>query len=231
MTHHRLLLVPGLGLDARAWRPTAQGLARHGIGPGRARVVRLPGYGLPATTGADLGPAAAASRLLEHPLGPEPVVLAGHSAGCQVVARAAALAPQRVAALVLVGPTTDPRAAGWPHLAVRWARTAVHEPVRQVPGLLRQWAGTGARPMARAMASARRDRIDRTLVEVGQPVLLLRGPHDAIAPADWLAALARSGPPGARRTAVTLERGAHMVPSVQGGLVAEQVARFLATLR
>ena len=231
MKSPRLLLVPGLGLDARAWQPTSQALAVRGIGPQRVEVARLPGYGLPASSGADLGPAAAASRLLERHLGPEPVVLAGHSAGCQVVARAGALAPRRVAALVLVGPTTDPRAAGWPRLAARWARTAAREPLRQVPGLLRQWAGTGARPMARAMASARRDRLDRTLAEVGQPVLLLRGPHDAIAPADWLAALARSAPPGARRTTVTLDRGAHMVPSVQGDLVAEQVASFLTTLR
>lgn len=230
MTQTDLVLVPGLGLDERAWRPTVEALSTRGLDADRVRVAHLPGYGLPAVAGPDLGPEATARRLLESALGPEPVVLAGHSAGCQVVAHTAALAPDRVAALVLVGPTTDPRAAGWPRLAARWARTALHEPKRQVPALVRQWSGTGLRPMARAMTAARRDRIDRTLRDVDQPVLLLRGPRDAIAPADWLDVLARDGRPDARRTAVTLERGAHMVPFVHGDLVAEKVADFLAAL-
>jgi pimeloyl-ACP methyl ester carboxylesterase len=51
-------------------------------------------------------------------------VLLGHSASCQIVVQAAVRDPHRVTALVLVGPTTDPRARSWLGLAGRWLRTA-----------------------------------------------------------------------------------------------------------
>ena len=57
----------------------------------------------------------AAERLLDTSLpAGERSVLIGHSSSCQVVAHAGALAPERVTGLLLVGPTTDPRAATWP---------------------------------------------------------------------------------------------------------------------
>jgi hypothetical protein len=45
--------------------------------------------------------------------------------------------------LVLVGPTTDPRAARWPALAVRWLRTA---PWERPPDRSRFWRATTFRP-------------------------------------------------------------------------------------
>lgn len=52
------------------------------------------------------------------------------------MAHAAALAPDRAAALVLAGPTTDPRSAGWARLVGRWSVTAALEPAWQVPSLV-----------------------------------------------------------------------------------------------
>src|SRR4051812_37373856 len=84
----RLVLVPGLGLDARS-----AARVRDRV---QAEVTLLPGMGL-------AGPVPAvdvlAARLLAS-LGEGPVVLVGHSQSCQVVA-AAALDP-RVAAVVLL---------------------------------------------------------------------------------------------------------------------------------
>ena len=220
-----LLLVPGLGLTAEAWAPTLQHLSAHGLGRTRVEVVALPGYGLPARRGESLEPALLARSLLDRCAPGRPAVLAGHSASCQVVAHTAAQAPDRVAGLILVGPTTDPRAATWPRLVARWLRTAAHEPPRQIPSLLRQYSRTGLSTMARAMDTARRDRLDRALRAVDCPILLVRGRRDRIVPQDWLATLARARPEG-RRTAVTLERGAHMVPLVHGDLVAGAIGEF-----
>jgi pimeloyl-ACP methyl ester carboxylesterase len=223
----RLRAVPGLGLDAAAWRPTLEAL---GLGAGA--VTLLPGYGVPVRVGDPVDPALVAARLLDRLPADPPggVVLAGHSSSCQVVAHAARLAPERVAALVLVGPTTDPRATSWPGLAARWLRTAAHEDPRQVPGLVWQYHRTTLRSMLRVMDASRRDRVDATLATVSAPVLLLRGRHDRICPADWLHGLARSAPPGADRTVVTLPRGAHMVPITHPQRTARQVAELLLSL-
>jgi pimeloyl-ACP methyl ester carboxylesterase len=74
------------------------------------------------------------------------------------------------------------------------------------------------------MGAARRHRIESPLLAASCPVLVLRGPHDRIAPADWVATLARITAHG---TAVTLAAGAHMVPLTEPEAVAACVARFL----
>jgi pimeloyl-ACP methyl ester carboxylesterase len=144
-----------------------------------------------------------------------------------VVAEAAVRAPDRVAALVLVGPTTDPRAAGWAGLAVRWLRTAAHERPGQVPLLVDAYARTGLATMARAMQAARRHRLDHALAAVQCPVLVVRGPHDAICPAGWAARLAATAPAGRTET---LPAGGHMVPVTHPGDLAVRIAAFLTAL-
>ena len=211
-------MVPGLGLGPEDWDPTVRGLERRGVEARRMAVATLPGYG-EAVGGADpLDPRGAAHRLVDTALpAGERHVLLGHSSSCQVVVHAAVLTPERVAGLVLVGPTTDPRGATWPRLARRWLATALHETPRQLPSLVRQYRRTGLLHMLRVMDTARHDRIDKTLREVRCPVHVLRGPHDRIAPPDWCTALGPS---------VTLPRGGHMVPLTDGELVASEVHRF-----
>ena len=223
-----LRLVPGLGLDEAAWRPTVESLP-----PAWRRdleVALLPGYGERATRAADLRPAALAEMLLDRWCPPDAtVVLAGHSAGCQIVAEAARRRPDRVAGLVLVGPTTDPRARSWSSLARRWLATARHESVGEVPTLLRQYARTGLWTMARAMDAARRDDVRESVRGSRCPVLVVRGPRDRICPADWAGDLAElAGHPAGNRQSrsVTLAAGAHMVPLTHGPLVARELERF-----
>lgn len=215
----RLVLVPGLGLGSESWAPTLRAL--HGVGivdPCRTTTALLPGYGRPAARGHSLAPADLAAGLLDQ-VASGPVVLVALSAGCQVAAHAALQGGDRVSALVLVGPTTDPRAATWPRLVRRWLATARHESPRQVPTLARQYRRTGLRSMARAMDAARRDRIEDVLTSLGCPVLTLRGRHDAIAPVTWLDRL-----PG---DSAVVAGGAHMVPWTHGEEVGELIADFL----
>lgn len=227
----RLLLVPGIGLGPEAWQSTL----RHLGDRLSAQVEALPGYGLPADGHEDLRPEVLAERLGAVLDGAgaspgEPSVLVGHSASCQVVVHAAGCRPDRVRGLVLIGPTTDPRASTWPRLAARWLATARHEDPRQVPALVKQYHRTGLSSMRRAMDAARHDRIEVALAATSCPVLVVRGLHDRICPPIWSEQVAGAATAGARSDAVTLPRGGHMVPLTRGRLVAEEIREFLRRL-
>jgi pimeloyl-ACP methyl ester carboxylesterase len=218
-----VVAVPGLGLSRRTAQRTLDRLPNPGT------VVELPAFGLPAPPTATLHPADLAEQLLrriDKPRLAHPVLL-GHSASCQIVAHAAARAPDRVRALILVGPTTDPKAAAWPALAGRWLRTAGWERPWQVPLLLRDYRRTGLRTMARGMNTTQSDRIDHTLVGVRCPVLVIRGRHDRIAPRQWADDLAAR--PGLG-SAQTLPGGAHMLPLTHPRELAGCISAFLRTV-
>lgn len=217
-----LTVVPGLGLDARSWGPTLGAL-----GVDDAAVRTLPGYGRPVRPVDPVSVAALGDRLLGE-LPSTPVVLCGHSSSCQVVLQAARTDPGRFAGLVLVGPTTDPRARTWPRLAARWLRTAVHEDPRQVPALASQYRRTTLRSMRRVMDQARRDDALATIAAVTAPVLLVRGRRDRICPASWLELLAADA--GGPARAVTLPSGAHMVPTTDPDPLAGLLTEFVRGL-
>jgi pimeloyl-ACP methyl ester carboxylesterase len=212
-----VVAVPGLGLSVAVARRALDRL------PGVARtVVLLPAFGHRAPRSKDVAPEPLADLLLADL--PLECVLVGHSASCQIVAEVALREPDRVAGLVLVGPTTDPRAVTWPKLVRRWLRTAAHEHPGQIPLLVRAYARTGLVSMARGMDAARRHRLDRTLAGVTCPVLVVRGRADAICPADWAAALAAATPQG---SVETLPAGAHMVPVTHPEALAARIAAFV----
>jgi pimeloyl-ACP methyl ester carboxylesterase len=210
------VVVPGLGLSAAV----VAGLV-HEIG---GRVVRLPAYGLPVTS-PQTPPQLAGLLLAElRGAGLERVVLVAHSSSCQVVVEAAVADPARVAGLVLVGPTTDPRARSWPRLAGRWLATALGEPPWQVPRLVRDYRRAGVVGLLRTMDLARRHRIEDAARAVRCPVRVVRGRRDRIAPARWTRALAAV----LRGASCTLPAGGHMVPLTHPVLVGEQVRRVLS---
>jgi pimeloyl-ACP methyl ester carboxylesterase len=178
----RPVLVPGLGLDARS----SARLRR--LFPGE--VVLLPGMG----RAAPVPPLEELAARLRDRLGPGPVLLVGHSQSCQVVAAAAA--DPRVAGIVLLGPTTDPRLRAAPVLARRWLGTALREPWWQLPLVLAQWRHTGPRAMRQLWRATAPDRIDVRLRGVRVPVTVVRGTRDRLCPHDWAAAVAAAAPLG-----------------------------------
>jgi pimeloyl-ACP methyl ester carboxylesterase len=199
-----VVLVPGLGLDERSSAELRQRVP--------ATVVRLPGMGL-----AEPVPAldALAGRLVAA-LGEGPVVLVGHSQSCQVVARAAR--DPRVRAVVLLGPTTDPRLRSVRGLAWNWLRTALAEPWWQVPLVLAQWWRTGPRAMAALFRIAAPDDTDRRLRDVDVPVTVVRGTRDRLCGAAWAARLADAAPSG---RLVEIPGAAHMTPQTHPPAVAD----------
>ncbi|MCZ2830841.1 alpha/beta hydrolase [Modestobacter sp. VKM Ac-2986] len=188
--------VPGLGLDARS-----SARVRDLVG---GRVVLLPGNGRRGP----VGPLAELTAQLQAGLGAGPVVLVGHSQSCQVVA-AVAERDRRVTAVLLLGPTTDPRMLRLRVLAGRWLRTALGEPWWQVPLLLSQWLQTGPPAMAALWRRIAADRLDERLRRVGVPVVVVRGSRDALCPQDWAVLLAGCAPRG---RLVELPGAGHMLP-------------------
>jgi len=207
-----LVVVPGLGLDERSWARV------HRRVP--ARVVTLPGMGL---RGAVPPLDELADRLLAT-LGAEPVVLVGHSQGCQVVV-AAAQRDARVAAVVLLGPTTDPRIRPLRGLAVRWLGTAVSEPPTAIPRVLVQWLTTGPLAMRRLWRRAAPDRIERRLARLEVPVTVVRGTLDRLCSHDFAAGLVAVAPRG---VLVEIPGAAHVIPQSHPDEVAAVLSSLVA---
>ncbi len=201
----RFVLVPGLGLDERSSRRLRARVD--------ATVVALPGMGLAEP----VPPLDVLAGRLLGALGEGPVVLVGHSQSCQVVAVAAARDP-RVAAAVLLGPTTDPRLRSVRGLLRQWLRTAWNEPWWQVPLVLTQWWRTGPRAMAALWRVAAPDDTDRRLADVRVPVVVVRGTRDRLCGQHWAARLATAAPRG---QVVTIPGAAHMTPHSHPDAVAE----------
>ena len=94
-----LALIHGWGFGSAVWQPLREALSRCC----RVHLVDLPGYGGTAAGDADFTQTA---RTLIDDL-PDPVTLCGWSLGAMLAVRAASLAPQRVAGLILVGATAS----------------------------------------------------------------------------------------------------------------------------
>jgi pimeloyl-ACP methyl ester carboxylesterase len=129
----------------------------------RAHLVELPGYAGSGEPTRKLDVPGYAAAVVEWLDAAEfgPVVLAGHSSGTQVAARAAVKAgPRRVVAVVLASPTVAPIARPLPRMLVRWRLDGQHEPpgldpADAVPARHRGRRGRTDRPLARAARPGR----------------------------------------------------------------------------
>jgi pimeloyl-ACP methyl ester carboxylesterase len=216
------VLLHGLAVSHRYLMPTARALPDR-----RVDVPDLAGFGLsgkPANV-LDVGGHA---RVLADWLDADsigPVALLGNSFGCQVAVELAHRRPDLVAALILVGPTTDPAAASVTGQLRRWLLDLPFEDPRQVPMLAADLRDAGVRRVTATLRLAVRDRISAKLAAIRVPTLLVRGSRDRIAPQSWLDHLASLIPDA---EVLVLHGAAHNAVTTAGPELAAAVDRFLA---
>jgi pimeloyl-ACP methyl ester carboxylesterase len=194
----------------------------------RAHLVDLPGFAGSGEPPHELDVPgfadAVADWLSAHDVGR--VVLAGHSSGTQVAARAAIANPD-VGAVVLASPTVDPIARGPVRLLVRWRLDGRHEP----PGLDEshkpEWRRAGLRRLLHTARVHLDDALEESVARIGVPLLVIRGHEDRIGTADWgrsLAALASDGE-------YVEVPGSHTFPWLDPEAWSEPIRRLAARLR
>lgn len=216
--HPLVAFVPGLGLDADAWKAVRHELEAPSV------VVLLPSLGQPAPRPTDLRAEAHATRVLESLPKDTPTILVGHSASCPVIVNAATRSTD-VVGLVLVGPVTDPTAQSWPRMLRQWGRTAAHERPSEAATLARQYWRTGPSSMLRGMNAVRRFRTDLALRTLTLPVEIVRGHKDRIATQDWSSELMRAS----NGHLTTIDGAAHMIPLTHPQAIVAAVDRVRAT--
>ncbi|MET9021724.1 alpha/beta hydrolase [Actinopolymorpha sp. NPDC004070] len=192
----------------------------------RAHIVHLPGTGdapdPPRPVGLP-GDVAATVDWLEQNPEVGPVVLVGHSYGCQVAGRVAAALPDRVTALVLAGPSIDPAYRTWPRLLARFALESGATPAHLGLMQLSEQRRAGARRMLAIVRSMLADDPEKTLARVHVPMTVVRGEDDRLCTEQWARRLADR--PGG--SYVRVEGGMHAFPYDRPEALADAVKAHL----
>lgn len=175
-------LMPGLGAFGR-WT--------------RAHLVELPGFGGSGEPPRELDVAdfgrCVADWLTTRRLGP--VLLAGHSSGTQVAARAAPASPD-VVGVVLASPTVDPVARGWVRLLVRWRVDSRWEPEGLGESHKPEWKRAGGRRLVHTVRVHLADPLEKSVARLTAPLLVIHGEQDRIGTTRWARHLAGLVPDG-----------------------------------
>ncbi|MEU0722531.1 alpha/beta hydrolase [Streptomyces lavendulocolor] len=148
-----MVCVHGAGVSSREFRPFIQILG----GRQDAWTVDLPGFGASGGPPHPLNLHALADALAEWltTVAPDKVVLLGGSFGCQVAVDTAVRHPDRIAGLVLVGPTVDPAARGFTRrTTTRRLPRRVSYAMRKEGGLRRSPTGCPPRIRIRMLLTA-----------------------------------------------------------------------------
>ncbi|CAN5544136.1 hypothetical protein BH20VER1_BH20VER1_19050 [soil metagenome] len=178
-----VVLVHGWGMSSAYWLPTAELLAAEFA----VYAPDLPGHGRSDTPLAPFDIRYLARVLFRwmNTMELEEVTLVGHSMGCQIALEAALQDPARISRLVLIGLSSDPE-----------GRTAADQFRRLVGGSVHErlaLGGHSARDLLRVgrrlvphFGFMMRDHPEEKLPHITQPVMLVRGEHDRIAPQRWV---------------------------------------------
>jgi pimeloyl-ACP methyl ester carboxylesterase len=183
------VLVHGIGVSSRYFRPLAIELAKHGT----VYLVDLPGYGAAPDPHAQVtldGHADAVASLVRTIASPE-VVLVGHSMGAQVAVSLVQRHPHLVSRLVLIGPTMEPGRRTAAQAIGRLLIDGTREPFSANVIVFTDYVfRAGPLYTIRQLPLVLDDALEQRIAGHGVPVLVLRGTHDPIVSSSWARLLA-----------------------------------------
>jgi 2-hydroxy-6-oxonona-2,4-dienedioate hydrolase len=190
-----VVCVHGIGVTSTYFRPLARELAAAGR---RVLVPDLPGWGRSPRPRRAFGVEELADALLAFMAdeGVERAPLVANSFGCQVAVEAALRAPERVPALVLVGPTVDPYLRPLARTLLGFLVDSVREPPPLLLLIARDYLWMGIPRFVRTARAAWAHRIEERLPLVRVPVLVVRGARDGFVSQRWSEDAAKLVPRG-----------------------------------
>jgi pimeloyl-ACP methyl ester carboxylesterase len=183
-----VVLVHGIGVSGRYFGPLVDVLARTT----RVVVPDLPGFGTSPRPSRALGideHARVVIELVERCGLDRPVVL-GHSMGAQVAAEVAVQRPGLVGGVVLAGPVVEPGARSVARQAWRLVSDYRLEALRANLITVADWLRCGPVYYGETLPSMMAYPLEDRIAEVLEPVVLLRGERDPVAPRPYLELLA-----------------------------------------
>lgn len=188
------MLVSGLIVSSLYMVPLMERLAPHY----RVFAPDLPGFGKSDKPSRTLNVTELADALgaWMDAAGTGRAVLVGNSLGCQVIADMAARSPDRVAGVVLTGPTVDPAGRTLREQFKRLLVDVPRERLSIVPVWLRDFVAAGPTRSWQTARCALENRIEENLPRIHAPALVVRGAGDPVAPQAWAEQVARLLPRG-----------------------------------
>ena len=217
-----VVLVHGLGVSGEYLEPLGEALGSSF----RVSIPDLPGWRKSERPRRALSLEQLAEVLadLVGPSGRAPAFVA-NSLGCQIVLALAERHPEKVRALILIGPTVDPAYRGWVRHAIRLLVGATRERSGLFPIVLEDYVRMGPRRIFATARAALADVPEQRLPAIEAPVLVVRGERDAVTTPGWARRCAALAPRG---VFVEIAGAAHATHVSHAGEVAELVERFLA---
>ncbi|WP_150308665.1 alpha/beta fold hydrolase [Planctomonas psychrotolerans] len=189
------VLVHGIGVSMRYYRPLAERLAEHGA----VYLVDMPGYGSQRRPNRDVSisdHADVLARVLEREDIIDPV-LVGHSMGAQIVSDLAARHPHVSDRIVLLGPTLMRGERTLLRSALRLGLDMLREPVRANAIVVSDYLLRCRPPWYLAqLPHLLRDRMEDRMESLTGRVLVVRGDKDPVVNTEWARTLADLAPYG-----------------------------------
>jgi 2-hydroxy-6-oxonona-2,4-dienedioate hydrolase len=175
-----LIILPGFVVSSRYVESAAEWLASFY----QVYVPDLPGSGR-SDRPKVLPDLAGLARFLDiwmQEIGLDRATILGASFGSQIATEFAVRYPDRVARIVMVGPTMDPEART--PLIWRWLINASREPPLS-KGMLKDYLDVSPRWVFHLAKQALQDRIEDKLPSIHTPTLVVQGSQDALSPPEW----------------------------------------------
>lgn len=189
------VLVHGIGVSARYFRPLAARLARYGP----VHAIDLAGFGSSPRVIRDVdmaGHALVVGAYARHH-GLERPVVVGHSMGGQVVVELLATDPDLTDQGVIIGSTVDPEADTLLRQSLRLGLDFLREPPRVALTILSDYVfRCGVVHYLRQVRHLLRHETESTAVRVRASLLVVRGYRDPVCPLRWARRLADAAPRG-----------------------------------